>query len=94
MEPRHVLLVSPQTKARYLGFVPIYMQITWDMKVESVDANRSKFTCVVGARPSPILPRQLPHQTVVLERAHTEEETPHFAESVRWAKRNDSETHS
>ena len=96
MEPRHVFLVSPRTKARYLGFLPIYMQITWDMKVESFDANRSKFTCVVGARLSPIL--LLGSYLIRLSywtEAHTEEETPHFAESaVRWAKRHDSETRS
>ena len=47
MEPQHVFLVSPRTKGRFLGFIPMTFQITWDMKVESLDAERSKFTCRV-----------------------------------------------
>ena len=93
MEPQHVFLVSPRTKARFWGFVPMTMQVTWDMKVEPVDGNRSKFTCTVGARLNPFyfiagLLIRLSYWT----EAHTEEETPHFAESAaRWATRNDSD---
>jgi hypothetical protein len=94
MEPRHVFLVSPQTKARYLRFVPLHIQVTWDMKVESFDADRSTFTCTVGARLNPVLRLagfliRLPYWT----EAHTEEETPHFADSaVRWARHRNSVT--
>lgn len=90
MEPRHVFLVSPRTKARFLRFLPLHIQVTWDMKVESFDAERTKFTCTVGAAMSPLL--RLAGFLIRLTywtQAHTEEETPHFAQSaVRWAKRS------
>ena len=93
MEPQHIFLVSPRTKARFLGFFPMTFQVTWDMKVEPVDENRSRFTCTVGAGLNPFyfiagLFIRLSYWT----EAHTEEETPHFAESAaRWATRNDLE---
>jgi hypothetical protein len=91
MQPQHIFLVSPRTKARFLGCFPMTFQVTWDIKVEPVEENRSKFTCTVGARLNPFyfiagLFIRLSYWT----EAHTEEETPHFAESAaRWATRND-----
>ncbi len=93
MEPRHVFLVSPRTKARFLRFVPLHIQVTWDMRVESFDANRSTFTCTVGARLNPLL--RLASYLIRLTywtEAHTQEETPHFADSAaRWTNRSSSE---
>ncbi len=93
MEPQHIFLVSPRTKGRLLGCVPLTLQITWDMKVEPVDENRSKFTCTVGARLNPLLfIAGLLIRLSYWTEAHTEEETPHFAESAaRWATRDDPE---
>ena len=93
MEPQHIFLVSPRTKGRLLGMVPLTLQITWDIKVEPVDENRSKFTCTVGARLNPLLfVAGLFIRLSYWTEAHTEEETPHFAESAaRWATRNDPE---
>lgn len=93
MEPQHIFLVSPRTKGRLLGIVPLTLQITWDMKVEAVDENRSKFTCTVGARLNPLLfIASLFIRLSYWTEAHTEEETPHFAESAaRWATRNATE---
>ncbi len=91
MERQHVFLVSPRTKGRFLGFIPMTFQITWDMKVESLDAERSKFTCKVGARLNPFyLFAGLLIRLAYWTEAHIEEETPHFADSAaRWATRND-----
>ncbi len=96
MEPQHIFLVSPKTKARFLGRFPIRFQVTWDMKVEPVDENRSKFTCTVGARLNPFyFIAGLLIRLSFWTEAHTEEETPHFAESAaRWATRNDPEQRS
>lgn len=93
MEPQHIFLVSPRTKGRLLGIVPLTLQITWDMKVEPVDENRCKFTCTVGARLNPFLfIAGLFIRLSYWTEAHTQEETPHFAESAaRWATRKDSE---
>ena len=93
MQPQHIFLVSPRTKGRLLGIVPLTLQITWDMKVEPIDENRSMFTCTVGARLSPLLfIAGLFIRLSYWTEAHTEEETPHFAESAaRWATRNDPE---
>ena len=93
MEPQHIFLVSPRTKGRLLGIVPLTLQITWDIKVEPVDENRCKFTCTVGARLNPFLAiAGLFIRLSYWTEAHTEEETPHFAESAaRWATRNDPE---
>ena len=93
MQPQHIFLVSPRTKGRLLGIVPLTLQITWDMKVEPIDENRSRFTCTVGARLSPLLfIAGLFIRLSYWTEAHTEEETPHFAESAaRWATRNDPE---
>jgi hypothetical protein len=91
MEPNHVFLVSPRTKGRFLGFVPMTFQITWDIKVEPLDERRSTFTCTVGARMNPLYLFagwfiRLSYWT----EAHLEEETPRFADSAaRWATRND-----
>ena len=70
MQPQHIFLVSPRTKGRLLGIVPLTLQITWDMKVEPIDKNSCKFTCTVGARlnPSPVY-RELVHSPVVLDRS-------------------------
>lgn len=91
MEKRHLFLVSPRTKGRFLWFLPMTFQVTWDMKVEPLDQNRSKFTCTIGARLNPVL--WLASFIVRLTywaQAHAEEETPHFADSAaRWATRND-----
>lgn len=91
MESQHIFLVSPRTKGRLLGVVPLTLQITWDIKVEPVDENRSKFTCTVGARLNPLLYiAGLFIRLSYWTEAHTEEETPHFAESAaRWATRSD-----
>ena len=93
MEPQHIFLVSPRTKGRLLEFLPLTLQITWDIKVEPIDENRCKFTCTVGARLNPFLfIAGLFIRLSYWTEAHTEEETPHFAESAaRWATRNDSE---
>ncbi len=93
MEPQHIFLVSPRTKGRLLGIVPLTLQITWDMKVEPVDESRCKFTCTVGARLNPFLfIAGLFIRLSYWTEAHTQEETPHFAESAaRWATRNDPE---
>ena len=93
MKPQHVFLVSPRTKGRFLGVLPMTFQVTWKMKVEPVDAGSSKFTCTVGARLHPLL--QLAGLFIRLQywtEAHIEEETPHFADSAaRWAARNDAD---
>lgn len=90
-KPQHVFLVSPRTKGRFLGVMPMTFQVTWDMKVEPIDAHSSKFTCTVGARLHPIL--QLASLFIRLHywtEAHLEEEAPRFADSAaRWAARND-----
>ena len=93
MEPRHVFLVSPRTKGRFLGFVPMTFQITWDMKVEAADRGQTKFTCTVGSRLNPLyLLAGLFIRLSYWTQAHTDEETPHFADSAaRWATRNDAE---
>ena len=91
MESDHVFLVSPRTKGRFLGFVPMTMQITWDIQIEARDDGRSTFRCTVGARLNPLyfiagLLIRLSYWT----EAHLEEETPRFADSAaRWATRND-----
>ena len=93
LEPNHVFLVSPRTKGRFWGFVPMTFQITWEIKVEPRDDNSSTFICTVGARLNPLyfiagLLIRLSYWT----EAHLEEETPRFADSAaRWATRNDSD---
>ena len=92
-EKHHVFLVSPRTKGRFFGFVPMTFQVTWDMKVESFDDDRSVFTCKVGARMNPLyMLAAFCIRLTYWTEAHIEEETPHFADSAaRWATRNDSD---
>ena len=91
MERRHLFLVSPRTKGRFLGFIPMTFQITWDMTVEAVGKNQTKFTCKVGARMNPLyLLAGLFIRLSYWTEAHIEEETPRFADcAARWAARND-----
>jgi hypothetical protein len=93
IEKDHVFLVSPATKGRFLWTVPMTFRITWDMTVERVDDATSKFTCRVGARLNPVY--WLLSKLIRLDywtQAHTEEETPHFADcAARWATRNDKD---
>lgn len=93
MEPRHVLLVSPRTKGRFLERVPMTFQITWDMKVEPFGDRQSIFTCEIGSRLNPLY--RVASFFICLQfwaDAHCEEETPHFAESAaRWAARYDAD---
>lgn len=93
MERQHIFLVSPQTKARMFGFWPMTIQITWDMKVEPFDANRSKFTCTLGSRLNVLyLIASFFIRFTFWGQAHCDEETPHFAESAaRWATRNETD---
>ena len=93
MERQHVFLVSPRTKGRFLGCIPMRFQVTWDMKVEPLDGDRSKFTCTVGARMNPLyLLASFFIRLAYWTEAHIEEETPHFADSAaRWATRHDSD---
>ena len=92
MEPRHVYLVSPATRALLFGFWPMLIQITWDLKAEACDGNRTKFTCRIGCWMNPVYFFMAIHflRFEFFGQAHCEEETPHFANyAARWSMRND-----
>ena len=93
MEREHVFLVSPRTKGRFLWVWPMTFQITWDMKVEPFDENRSKFTCTIGSKLNPVYQfLSFVIRLTFWAQAHADEETPHFADSAaRWVTRNDAE---
>lgn len=91
MEPHHVFLVSPATRALVLGFWPMRTQVTWDLTAKPVEGDKTRFTCRIGYRMNPIyyvLARFFLAIGFFME-AHCEEETPHFANfAARFAMRN------